>query len=203
MIGEVGGGRRPFDVRGVAALRNHPGAVPGADPKDFRRFFGRGGSYDRQRPPLTASAPVERCFTNAVGIGDEGGGSAKFAEEVVGHGGKSFSGGVKGRGTEALSSIGRNDARTRSPTTTEKKRNRTDEDRQRAAGESTKKNAPGRSRVRFFVSCVGSFARREGATRRSYLSASKTRAVIASIEPRPEIERYCGAPSRPDLASSP
>lgn len=34
-----------------------------------------------------------------------------------------------------------------------------------------------------------------------YLSASKTRSVIASIEPKPEIERYFGAVGAPDSAS--
>lgn len=37
---------------------------------------------------------------------------------------------------------------------------------------------------------------------RNYFSASKTRVVMASMAPRPEMARYCGAVLSPDLARS-
>lgn len=56
---------------------------------------------------------------------------------------------------------------------------------------------PENERGRFGVPPSGLSESRGG----DHFSASKTRSVIASIEPRPEIERYCGA-SPPFFARS-
>ena len=81
VVGPPGGGRRPLDVRGVAALGDDDEVLFPGDPHHSGDLFGRPGAQHRKARALAPPAAVERSVGDVVGRREdvrraEGGGEA-------------------------------------------------------------------------------------------------------------------------------